>query len=322
MVKSVLHDINTVQQLLDRDRYFRVKSGFINVHKAEVSALLRIHGQRAISLFRTHLSESCKLIYGVLFQKDARIPNILPSYRVFRSNPLAVQFDTSIQARNSLNSAQQSAQMVPNSQSAIDFNRASVNKSPSSQLNASELSPQQIRERAMLISREFHYSQPAQQTPGQTDPLHGQQIQTQPLDALQARAMQLQRQQQMQRQMLNMQNRPVNQSPPVPQMQLRRPNLNQINQLSNRPHGIHQSAPSKPFDSDLPILSPQPYQQRVQSESEIPDHSMAAKARRAPPPKLPIPITQPSEGDVKQSSPGLAVPDVRIPPSTNQDSKG
>jgi hypothetical protein len=217
MVKSVLHDINTVQQLLDRDRYYRIRSGFINVHKAEASALQRIHGQRAISLFRTHLNDSSKLIYGVLFHKDARIRNIIPDYRVLRSNTLVVQLDTSSQARSSLNPVQETIQILPNLQSSVNFSGANAIKSPSSQVNTSELSPQQIRERAMLISREFHRPQPVQQLPGQNDPLHCPQIRTESLDVRQIRAMQLQHQQ-LQKLMQSVLNRPVAQSPPMPQM--------------------------------------------------------------------------------------------------------
>ncbi|OOQ91344.1 hypothetical protein PEBR_00188 [Penicillium brasilianum] len=246
MVKSVLHDINTVQQLLDRDRYFRIRSGFINVHRAEASALQRVHGQRAISLFHTHLNDSSKLKYGVLFHKDARIRNIIPVYRVLRSNPLAVQLDTSSQAHNSLNSVQESVQVLPNLQSSTNFNGPNIMKPPPSQVNASELSAQQIRERAMLISREFHHPQPVEQSADQTDPLHCQQRGAPPLEVRQARAMQLQHQQ-FQRLMQNVLNRPVTQSPPMPQMprygqQMQQQQMQQ-QQMQNRPMMQAQSVP-------------------------------------------------------------------------------
>ncbi|CEJ54258.1 hypothetical protein PMG11_00577 [Penicillium brasilianum] len=215
MVKSVLHDINTVQQLLDRDRYFRIRSGFINVHKAEASALQRVHGQRAISLFRTHLNDS-------------------------------IQLDTSSQAYNSLNSVQESFQVLPNLQSSSNFNGPNTMKPPPSQVNASELSAQQIRERAMLISREFHHPQPVEQSADQTDPLHCQQRGAPPLEVRQARAMQLQHQQ-FQRLMQNVLNRPVTQSPPMPQMprygqQMQQQQMQQ-QQMQNRPMMQAQSVP-------------------------------------------------------------------------------
>lgn len=82
MVKSVLHDINTVQSLLDRDRYRRVRNGFISLHRSEAMAFRHSHGQRALDFFRAQIPDSCKLTAGTGVDKS-RDPN-LSQYAVDR----------------------------------------------------------------------------------------------------------------------------------------------------------------------------------------------------------------------------------------------
>jgi hypothetical protein len=65
MVKSVLNDINTVQNLLDSERYRRVRNGFIGLHRLEASMFQRTHGGRALDIFRAQIPDSCKSIDGV-----------------------------------------------------------------------------------------------------------------------------------------------------------------------------------------------------------------------------------------------------------------
>lgn len=55
MVKTVLNDIDAVQNFLDSSRYQRVRSRFAGLHDIEASSLQEIYGQRATQLFKDHL---------------------------------------------------------------------------------------------------------------------------------------------------------------------------------------------------------------------------------------------------------------------------
>ncbi|KAJ6102814.1 hypothetical protein N7486_005241 [Penicillium sp. IBT 16267x] len=55
MVKTVLNDIDSVQDFLDSSRYQRVRSGFAGLHNIEATILQEMYGQRATQLCKEHL---------------------------------------------------------------------------------------------------------------------------------------------------------------------------------------------------------------------------------------------------------------------------
>jgi hypothetical protein len=77
MVKSVLDGINAVQSLLDRDRYRRVRNGFVSLHRSEVLMFRHSHGQSALDIFRAQIPDSCKLIDGVSIDPEIQVCHIL-----------------------------------------------------------------------------------------------------------------------------------------------------------------------------------------------------------------------------------------------------
>ncbi|KAJ5911571.1 uncharacterized protein N7473_000874 [Penicillium subrubescens] len=182
MVKSVLDGINAVQSLLDRDRYRRVKNGFVSLHRSEALMFRHSHGQSALDIFRTQIPDS---------------------FRIEASS-------TPAQATTQMNQNQQPS--IPLSPILNQANAISPSSMPP---EIAELSLEQIRERVMQVAREFQSSRQAQQASGQHDLSH-QQSQIQTLRILQARAMHLQREQM---QSL-MQSRPASQAPPMPNMQM------------------------------------------------------------------------------------------------------
>ncbi|KAF3393769.1 hypothetical protein F1880_005148 [Penicillium rolfsii] len=303
MVKSVLHDINTVQSLLDRDRYRRVRNGFISLHKSEASVLLRTHGRRAFEFFRSQSLDS--------FRLDS---NCGPA----PAQPI-----------KQLDHSQQSP--ISPSQALSQEDSVSSSSNPP---ETSELSRKQVRDRAMQAARELQISRQAQQALGQHDASHVQ-SHTQTLRTLQARARQLQQEQlqSLMQSRLASQAPQAPQAPPMPNMEMsgiqrdRQPvqqqqrqaqtmqasvrqqmqqspaHLMNMNELSNQSYGLHRPVQPDPFKPRQPDPAPQyenpgrpPYQAPTY---EIPPHAQS-------PLKPTFSQAQSSESNVEESSTGFS----------------
>lgn len=229
--------------------------------------------------------------------------------------------------------------------------QSSARSSQLLQFDVSKMSLEQMLEHVQQISGELLKSQELQQSPGQHDPLHHQQIQIQRSLLMQARAMlvnqcQIRKQQmQMNRQQMQtraamqassvpqmqmrqqipsqqMQMSPVTQPPPALQMPLNFENFKKLDQLSNQLHGVYKAAPN-PYSPGRPDLPPEysPRVSRMRSRARAPEYDMNSERQSSPlTPPFPMAhsIAQASESDYKQSSIDPIVPEVCVPRSTNQ----
>lgn len=172
-----------------------------------------------------------------------------------------------------------------------------------------------LQAQAMQLQRERMQSltqgRPASQAPPMPNmQMGGMQMQQQQRSNRSAPAMaqmaQMQSEIRPQMQTQAMQNKSA---PPLPQTRRHSLNLNTINQLSNQSRGLYRPVPPDAFNTGQPDPPPQ-YTPPMRPQSQVPAYNMAPQAHSSPP-KPPFPLSQSSESNVRQSSPGLGAPVVR-----------